>query len=91
MRLPCEHGAAGSRSNGPREGDVHKSLYLSDESVAELPYARGGRGVYVARDTELTGFRCIVNRNSKRLVYQGELREGGKRHTVYKRRVILRM
>jgi integrase len=65
--------------------DVHKSLYLSDESVAALPYARGERGVYVARDTELTGFRCIVNRNSKRLVYQGELREGGKRHTVYKR------
>ena len=31
------------------------------------------------------GFRCIVNRSSKRLVYQGELREGGKRHTVYKR------
>ena len=65
--------------------DVHKSLYLSDESVAGLPYARGERGVYVARDTELTGFRCIVNRSSKRLVYQGELREGGKRHTVYKR------
>ena len=65
--------------------DVHKSLYLSDESVAALPYARGERGVYVARDTELTGFRCIVNRNSKRLVYQGELREGGKRHTVYER------
>ena len=66
-------------------GDAHKSLYLSDESVAALSFARGERGVYVARDTELTGFRCIVNRNSKRLVYQGELREGGKRHTVYKR------
>ena len=65
--------------------DAHKSLYLSDESVAALPYARGERGVYVARDTELTGLRCIVNRTSKRLVYQGELREGGKRHTVYKR------
>ena len=65
--------------------NIHKSLYLSDVSVAALPYARGERGVYVARDTELTGFRCIVNRNSKRLVYQGELREGGKRHTVYKR------
>ena len=65
--------------------NVSKSLYLSDESVAALPFARGERGVYVARDTELTGFRCIVNRNSKRLVYQGELREGGKRHTVYKR------
>ena len=47
---------------------VHKSLYLSDESVAALPYARRERGVYVARDTELTGFRCIVNRSSKRLV-----------------------
>ena len=65
--------------------EAHKSLYLSDESVAALAYARGERGVYVARDTELTGFRCIVNRNSKRLVYQGEIREGGKRHTVYKR------
>ena len=45
---------------------VHKSLYLSDQSVAALPYARGERGIYVARDTELTGFPCIVNRNSKR-------------------------
>ena len=68
----------------PNSG-MHKSLYLSDKSVAALPYARGERGVYVARDTELTGFRCIVNRNNKRLVYQGEIREGGKRHTVYKR------
>ena len=65
--------------------DAHKSIYLTDGSVATLPYARGKRGVYVARDTEIVGFRCIVNRNSKRLVYQGELREGGKRHTVYKR------
>jgi Phage integrase, N-terminal SAM-like domain len=64
---------------------LHRSVYLSDDSVAALPYARGDRGVYIARDTELTGFRCVVNRNSKRLVYQGELREGGKRHTVYKR------
>ena len=65
--------------------DAHKSIYLTDGSVAALPYARGKRGVYVARDTEIIGFRCIVNRSSKRLVYQGELREGGKRHTVYKR------
>ncbi|MGA8816864.1 MAG: hypothetical protein WB624_06195, partial [Xanthobacteraceae bacterium] len=65
--------------------DAHRSFYLTDEGVAGLPYAREERGIYVARDTELTGFRCIVNRNSKRLVYQGELREGGKRHTVYKR------
>ena len=30
-------------------------------------------------------FAAGVNRSSKRLVYQGELREGGKRRTVYKR------
>ena len=53
--------------------------------MAELPYARRGRGVCIAATLELTGFRCIVKRNSKRLVYQGELREGGKRQTVYKR------
>ena len=46
--------------------DVHKSLYLSDESVAGLPYARGERGVYVARDTELTGLRCIAKKKSCR-------------------------
>ena len=65
--------------------EAHKSIYLTDGSVAALPYARGERGVYVARDTEIIGFRCIVNRSSKRLVYQGELREGGKRRTVYTR------
>jgi hypothetical protein len=65
--------------------DAHKSIYLTDDAVAALPYARGARGVYVAHDTKITGFRCIVNRNSRRLVYQSELREGGKRHTVYKR------
>ena len=65
--------------------DAHRSIRLTDESVAALPYARGARGVYIARDKEISGFRCVVNRNSKRLVYQGELREGGKRHAVYKR------
>lgn len=62
-----------------------KTIRLTDESVRALPFASGARGVYVARDTEITGFRCIINRNSKRLVYQGELREAGKRRTVYKR------
>ena len=65
--------------------DAPKPLRFTDESIATLPYARGARGVYVARDTQIIGFRCIVNRNSKRLVYQGESREGGKRRTVYKR------
>ena len=27
--------------------DAHKSIYLTDRSVATLPYARGKRGVYV--------------------------------------------
>jgi hypothetical protein len=48
--------------------DTHKSIYLTDEAVAALPYARGERGVYVVRDTGITGFRCIVNRNGRRLV-----------------------
>ena len=65
--------------------DAHKSINLTDEFVAALPYAKGARGVYIARDKEISGFRCVVNRSSKRLVYQGELREGGKRRTVYKR------
>lgn len=65
--------------------DAPKPLRFTDESIATLPYARGARGVYVARDTQIIGFRCIVNCNSKRLVYQGESREGGKRRTVYKR------
>jgi integrase len=62
-----------------------KTIRLTDESVAALPFASGTSGVYVVRDSETTGFRCIINRNSKRLVYQGELREAGKRRTVYKR------
>lgn len=60
-------------------------IYLDDSSVKALADADGKRGVYIVCDTDITGFRCIVNRNSKRLVYQSELREGGKRRTVYKR------
>ena len=47
--------------------DAHKSIYLTDASVAALPYARRERGVYVARDTEIIGFRCIVNRSTRHL------------------------
>src|SRR5450759_2456348 len=83
--MPCEHLQSRRRTMARTNTDAHKSIYLTDGSVAALPYARGERGVYVARDTEIIGFRCIVNRSSKRLVYQGELREGGKRHTLYKR------
>lgn len=68
-----------------RKSGVHTSLFLTDDLVAALPFAMNGRGVYIVRDTDISGFRCIVNRNSKRLVFQGEVREGGKRRAIYKR------
>ena len=40
---------------------------------------------YIARDSDIAGFRLIVNRNSKRFVYQSEMREGGKRRAIYKK------
>lgn len=67
------------------DGTAHQRLYLDDESVAALPPARGERGMYIVHDTEITGFRCLVNKATKRLVFQGELRDGNERHTIYKR------
>jgi len=58
---------------------------LTDDAVRALPYAKAGRG-YVAYDTKLDGFRCIVGQKTKLLVFQTERRElGGRRQSVYKR------
>ena len=65
--------------------DNHRRLVLTDDAVRALPYAKAGRG-YVAYDTKLDGFRCIVGQKTKLLVFQTERRElGGRRQSVYKR------
>lgn len=63
----------------------HLVCKLDDDTVKALRPAANKRGVYIVRDTEIPGFRCVVNRTSKRFVFQGELREGGKRAAIYKR------
>jgi integrase len=63
----------------------HRRLLLTDEAVTALPYARSGRG-YIAYDTKLDGFRCVVGQKTKLLVFQTERRDlGGRRQSVYKR------
>jgi integrase len=61
---------------------VHQRLLLTHESVAALPPAATR---YVVTDTKLSGFRCIVRKKAKLLVFQAEQREGGKRRLIYKR------
>jgi hypothetical protein len=51
----------------------HRRLLLTDEAVTALPYARSGRG-YIAYDTKLDGFRCVVGQKTKLLVFQTERR-----------------
>ena len=63
----------------------HRRIVLTDEAVKALPNARSGRG-YIAYDTKLDGFRCVVGQKTKLLVLQTERRElGGRRQSVYKR------
>jgi integrase len=65
--------------------DNHRRLLLTDDAVKALPFAKSGRG-YVAYDTKLDGFRCIVGQKTKLLALQIERRElGGRRRTIYKR------
>ena len=61
-----------------------KPFAFTDESVAALPYAADPKG-YVARDSKLSGFTCVVGLRTKRLLYRSELREGGDRQVVYRR------
>jgi hypothetical protein len=64
---------------------AHRELRLTDEAVAKLPFADGERGMYIVRDSEIPGFRLIVNRNTKRYVFQSENRIAGKRSAIYRR------
>src|ERR1700757_2237753 len=69
---------------GRHSRDSHRRFLLTDEAVRALPYARSGRG-YIAHDTKLDGFRCVVGQKTKLLVFQTERRELGRRESVYKR------
>src|SRR6185312_13831983 len=64
---------------------AHRELRLTDEAVAKLPFATGERGMYIVRDTDIPGFRLIVNRSTKRYVFQSENRIAGRRSAVYQR------
>src|SRR5689334_5747173 len=62
-----------------------KPIKLTTDSVKALALAKEGRG-YIAYDSELKGFRCVVGQRAKLLVFQAERREpDGTRRVIYKR------